>query len=110
MIDLTKYTERFKSTEDYKPDDADIIYEYDNYICIIQVASKINNVIFLEKEPIHKQSLLKDAEHIITYINHNYNVRLFSINNRKWHYVLSKVSGIRLLYENEGILIYGYLL
>lgn len=110
MIDLTKYTDRYKSTEDYKPNDTDIIYVYDNYICIIQVASKINNVIFLEKEPMHKQSLLKDAEHIITYINHNYNVRLFSINNRKWHYVLSKIYGIRLLYENEGVLIYGYLL
>ena len=75
MIDLTKYTDRYKSTEDYKPDDTDIIYEYDNYICIIQVASKINNVVFLEKEPIHKQTLLKDVEHIITYINHNYRLQ-----------------------------------
>ena len=110
MSDLTKYTERYKLTEVYKPDYEDIIYEYDNYICIIQVASRINNVIFLEKEPIHKQTLLKDVEHIIVYINHNYNIRFFSINNRKWHYVLSKISGIRLLYENEGTLIYGYLL
>ena len=74
MIDLTKYTERFKPTEDYKPNNTDIIYEYDNYICIIQVASKINNVIFLEKESIHKQTLLKDVEHIIVYINLYYNI------------------------------------
>ena len=42
MIDLTKYTDRYKSTEDYKPDDKDIIYEYDNYICSIWYYDKLN--------------------------------------------------------------------
>lgn len=104
-LDIERETSKYKNTEGYKVKEDDILFQYDNYACIIE-GSRINNIVFLKTDKKHRNSLLEDVKILIDMIDKILDIKLFTIQNKKWGIILDRIKTIRKVYENKEYMIY----
>lgn len=102
---LIKECKKYEKTADYTYSDTDVILEADGYLLIYQ-PDTIGNLVFLKISDTHKYTLLQMVKHFSELLYLKYGVRIVTIKNKKWKYVMNKLKELQLIYENEEYCIY----
>lgn len=102
---LIKECKKYELTANYEHDENDIILEYDGYACIYQPNS-CGNIVFLAVKDKHKYSLWHNVKYFYVLLKGIYGVSIITVRNKKWKYLLNKLNGLKLAYENDEYCIY----
>lgn len=102
---LIKECKKYEKTADYTYSDTDVILEADGYLLIYQ-PDTIGNLVFLKISDKHKHTLLQVVKYFSEWLYLKYGVRIVTIKNKKWKYVMNKLKELQLIYENEEYCIY----
>lgn len=102
---LMKEYKKHELTAGYEYDENDVILEYDGYVCIYQPKT-CGNIVFLAVKNKHRYSLWHNVKYFYVLLKEIYRVNIITIRNKRWKYLLNKLNGIQLVYENDEYCIY----